>query len=109
MISLGLSDYHRASALITDDGLINRPTGLLSDADATRFRSAVGSLLYITIMTRPDIQYAMNRLARYMKSPSENAILGLKHLVRYLSKTRRVILLFLISGALVLIRSSDSS
>ena len=106
---LGLSDYRGASAPITDDGLIDRPAGLLSDADATRFRSAVGSLLHIAIMTRPDIQYAVNRLARHVKSPSENAMLGLKHLVRYLSKTRRATLLFPISGASVLTGSSDSS
>jgi len=36
-------------------------------------------------------------------------MLGLKHLVRYLSKTRRATLLFPVSGASVLIGSSDSS
>ena len=53
--NLGLSDYRGASTPIADDGLVNRPVKSLTDADATRYRSAVSSLLHIAIMTRPDI------------------------------------------------------
>ena len=60
-------------------------------------------------MTRPDIQYAINRLARCVKNPIENAMLALKHLVRYLSRTRHVTLLFPRGGPSTLTASSDSS
>jgi hypothetical protein len=53
---LGLDDCRGAAALIADDGLVDR-TGSenLNAEEATRYRSAVSSLLHIAIMTRPDI------------------------------------------------------
>ena len=60
-------------------------------------------------MTRPDIQFAVNQLAQMVHNPSMNAMLGLKHLVRYLSRTRHAILLFPRKSSLVLSASSDSS
>ena len=53
---LGLSDYRGASTPIADNGLVNRDAEkLVNNETATKFRSIVGSLLYIAIMTRPDI------------------------------------------------------
>ena len=107
---LGLQDCRGALTPITDDGLVDRDNTEILDAEsATTYRSAVGSILHVAIMTRPDIQYAVNRLARKVKEPTQNAMLALKHLVRYLSKTRHVTLLFKRGGPSELTGSSDSS
>ena len=38
-------------------------------ADASRYKSLIGSLIYITA-TRPDIMYATNLLSKFMQNPS---------------------------------------
>ena len=61
---LGLGVCRGAKSLIADDGLIDRDLKNLCDKDAaTKYRSAIKSLLHIAIIMRPDIQYSVNRLA----------------------------------------------
>ena len=107
---LGLQYCRGARAPVSDDGLVDRAgSDILNAEEATKYRSAVGSILHVAIMSRPDIQYAVNRLTRRVKAPTENAMLALKHLVRYLSKTRRATLLFPRGGPSKLTASTDSS
>jgi hypothetical protein len=57
--------------------------------DATfPFRKAVGSLLYLSTHTRPDISFAVGMLGRAMVSPSAHDVVAVKRLLRYLSGTR---------------------
>ena len=95
---------------IADDNLIDCETNLLcTENDASKYRSAVGSLLHIARMTRPDIQYAVNRLSRYVHSPSTNSMLALKHLIRYISRTKSAALFYPKIDNVALTASSDSS
>mgnify|MGYP001791670327 CR=1 FL=1 len=55
-------------------------------ANATNYRSLIGSLLYLTA-TRPDIMYATSLLSRFMESPSETHYGAAKRLLRYLQGT----------------------
>ncbi|XP_069143335.1 uncharacterized mitochondrial protein AtMg00810-like [Solanum lycopersicum] len=52
-------------------------------ADITHFRSLIGALQYLTI-TRPDIQFAVNRVAQRMHQPSEHDYHCLKRVLRYI-------------------------
>ena len=38
--------------------------------DNMKYRSAVGALMYLTIATRPDIAFAINRVARFIEKPN---------------------------------------
>ena len=64
---------------------------LLNENDSTKcdrpFREAVGALIYLSIITRPDISFIVNVLARKMADPSENDWKRLKRLLRYLKAT----------------------
>jgi len=61
---LGLRICQGAKSPIANNGLIDRdPENLCNKEAATKHRSAIRSLLHIAIMTRPDIQYSVNRLA----------------------------------------------
>lgn len=93
--SLGMNHCRGATTPISDDSLLDRDTEkLCTTSEAIQYRSTVGSLLHIANMTRPDIQYAVNRLCRYVRNPSQNAILSLKNLVRYISRTKSATLSF---------------
>uniref|UniRef100_A0A3Q7IWF6 Reverse transcriptase Ty1/copia-type domain-containing protein n=1 Tax=Solanum lycopersicum TaxID=4081 RepID=A0A3Q7IWF6_SOLLC len=55
-------------------------------ADITHFRSLIGALQYLDI-TRPDIQFAVNRVAQRMHQPSEHDYHCLKCILRYIFGT----------------------
>lgn len=54
------------------------------------FREAVGSLLYLSGSTRPDIAYAVNVLSRRQLAPTEEDVCMLKRIFRYLVGTREL-------------------
>ena len=52
------------------------------------YTSLIGSLQYLTIATRPDIAYAVNRLAAYTANPSFEHYNAAKRVLRYVKGTR---------------------
>ena len=48
------------------------------------FPAAIGSLLYLTSCTRPDIAYAVHRLSRFLNSHGPSHHLAAKRIMRYL-------------------------
>ena len=64
----------------------------------TVYRSAVGRLLYLS-HARFDIQYACRRLCQGMRAPVGVDLRHLRHLTRYLLRTRGVGLVFPRGGA----------
>ncbi len=63
------------------------PKGNLGDR-SNSFARLLGELQYIANATRPDITYAVNRLASYMANPSLQHTTALKRILRYLSGTK---------------------
>jgi hypothetical protein len=49
-----------------------------------RYRKAVGSLMYITICTRPDISFAVGVLSRFLEKPNQKHWDSFLHVLRYL-------------------------
>lgn len=55
--------------------------------DRELYQSLVGSLIYLSTWTRPDIAYAVSELSKHMQSPSKAHHVALKHVLVYLSHT----------------------
>lgn len=69
-IGLKLNKYLEESSIIKD------------------FQKEIGSLIYLTIFTRPDLVYSVNYLARFMSNPSLEHYKYLNYIFSYLLKTR---------------------
>jgi histone deacetylase 1/2 len=67
------------------------PTGVPVDCP---YRSIIGSLLYAALGTRPDIAYAVNAMAQFSECPSDKHFAAVKRVLRYLSGTRSLGLVF---------------
>lgn len=49
------------------------------------YREIIGSLLYLSTKTRPDIAYGVNFCSRYVEEPSQERITDIKHILKYLN------------------------
>ena len=63
-------------------------TGQASSSDIKYYQSLIGSLLYIQIGTRPDIAFAVSRLAQYAANPSSQHLKLAKYVLSYLAGTK---------------------
>ena len=51
------------------------------------YRSAVGSLIYAMICTRPDLSWIVTKLSQFVVNPTEEHWVAVKHVFRYLQHT----------------------
>ena len=59
-----------------------------SESEIKLYQSLIGSLLYVQIGTRPDISFAVSRLAQYAANPSSQHLRLAKYVLSYLSGTQ---------------------
>ena len=52
------------------------------------YTSAVGSLIYAMICTRPDICYSVGMVSRYQSNPGLKHWQAVKHILKYLRRMR---------------------
>ena len=94
-------------------GLKLSKTVSLSDAEKEAmanvpYREAVGSLMYLMICTRPDLAAAVQMVSRFSSNPGPQHWEAVKHIFRYLQKTKSLQLTFRKQGVLKLTGFSDS-
>ena len=76
--------------------------------DQQRYQSAVGSLLYLSNSTRPDITYAVSNVAKYSANPAKQHWIAVKRIFRYLKGTLNHGLLYNRSESTECVGFSDS-
>jgi Reverse transcriptase (RNA-dependent DNA polymerase)/GAG-pre-integrase domain len=75
--------------------------------DATLYRSTVGALQYATV-TRPDLQFAVNKVSQFMANPTDVHWQAVKRILRYITGTLHHGIQFQPSTCLRLNAYSDS-
>ena len=65
-----------------------------TSVDQQLYQSAVGSLLYLSVATRPDITYAVSNVARFCAKPTNQHWVAVKCIFRYLKGTQQYGLLY---------------
>ena len=58
------------------------------------YASAVGSLMYAMLCTRPDICYAVGMVSRFQSNPGPDHWTAVKNILKYLRRTRNYMLVF---------------
>ena len=78
------------------------------DIDVTAFRSLVGSLLYVSKQTKPDVTWITNQLSRHMQSPTQQHWIAAKRVLRYLQFTKTMKIVYDGNCDLILQGASDA-
>ena len=77
----------RATPLSSNEKLVKTPDNFTQGAEATRsYQSIIGSLMYLMLGSRPDLSYAVGKLARFSHNPSPEHILALIRTVSYVKR-----------------------
>ncbi|KAL4279335.1 hypothetical protein GQ457_03G023140 [Hibiscus cannabinus] len=58
------------------------------------YDSAIGSIMYAMICTRPDLSYALSMTNRYQANPCEGHWTAVKNILKYLRRTKDVFLVY---------------
>ncbi|SGY77776.1 BQ5605_C005g03723 [Microbotryum silenes-dioicae] len=83
----GMSDAHPVATPMQPDLRLKVELQPTPFPDRTRYLQAIGSLMYASTGTRPDLAYTVGYLARFSHSPSAAAWGAVKHAFRYLAGT----------------------
>jgi hypothetical protein len=75
-----------ATPMTVLDKLSIHEGALLSGDDATRYRSIVGGLQYLTL-TRPDISFAVNKVCQFLHAPRDPHWTAVKRILRFVKLT----------------------
>ena len=76
--------------------------------DQKLYQSAVGSRLYLSVGTRPDITYDVSNVAKFSAKPTKQHWIAVKHIMQYSKGTMYYGLLYSRSGSKKCIAYSDS-
>jgi Reverse transcriptase (RNA-dependent DNA polymerase)/Integrase core domain/GAG-pre-integrase domain len=86
----GMADAKPASLPLSPGVKLSRDTGSPLDVLAFPYREVVGSLMYLSVCTRPDISQAVGALARYMSCPMKEHWDAAKAVLRYVKSSTGV-------------------
>lgn len=73
------------------------------------YRSAIGSLNYLSQCTRPDITYVVGKLSQHLENPSDTHWGAFKRVIRYLKGTKDYGILYQPDGGNEIVGYTDSS
>ncbi|TYJ96817.1 gag/pol protein [Cucumis melo var. makuwa] len=79
----------------------------VEDMSNIPYASAVGSLMYAMLCTRPDICYSVGIVSRYQSNPGRDHWTAVKNILKYLRRTKDYLLVYG-SKDLILTRYTDS-
>lgn len=58
------------------------------------YASAIGSIMYAMLCTRPDVSYALSMTSRYQSDPGESHWTAVKNILKYLRRTKDIFLIY---------------
>ncbi len=106
--TFGMQDSKPVSTPVDTSTKLTKATDDDNCIDQQKYQSAIGSLMYLSVSTRPDISYAVSNLARYSSKPKRDHWTALKHLLRYLKGTPKHGILYTKNGSNTCVGYTDA-
>lgn len=94
----GLADGKTRNIPLSSSVRLSQEEGEPLDTATYNYGSLIGSLLYVSVCTRPDIAQAVGALSKFMRSPTSVHWQAAKGVVRYLAGTKDYGVVFSGSG-----------
>jgi hypothetical protein len=86
-----------------------RPANINDErADKGAYQKGVGHWMYLGVLTRPDIQFALGRLSQYLADPAKYHMSALKTMSRYVRSSQELGIQYSREGTGTLVGYSDS-
>ncbi|KAK3888840.1 hypothetical protein Pcinc_007106 [Petrolisthes cinctipes] len=104
----GMEDSKPVETPVDPNQKVCKVTDECTIFDKEQYQSAVGSLLYLSVKTRPDIAYAVNSVTRYSTKPTSQHWKAVKRIMRYLKGTRDLGILYNYNGSTDFVGYSDA-
>jgi hypothetical protein len=95
-----------STPLATGGKLMAHSDTQLGSADATKYRSIVGALQYLTL-TRPDLVFAVNKVCQFLHAPTDEHWADVKRILRYVKGCTKVGLKIAENSSLLVSAFSD--
>jgi hypothetical protein len=73
------------------------------------YASAIGSIMYAMISTRPDVSYALSATSRYKSNPGESHWIAVKNILKYFRRTKHEFLVYGGEEELTIMGYTDAS
>ena len=103
LVELTIQPNHKLTLELADE------KGALRELiDASKYRQAIGKLMFLMVCIRPDIDYAVPFLSRFMSQPTEKHWRYVKQLLKYIKSTRNYALYYPKLNTTVVTGYSDS-
>ena len=58
------------------------------------YASAIGSIMYVMLCTRPDVSFALSMTSQFQQDPGEDHWTAVKNILKYLRRTKDDILVY---------------
>jgi len=87
LLRFGMVDCNAVATPMLQTNVSYRDSEDLNDQDSKLYREIVGSLLWLAKATRPDVQFSVTRLTRFMQQPTCAALVAAKRVLRFLKGT----------------------
>ena len=104
----GMEDCNPVSTPVDISSKLTHATDNDDCINQHEYQSAIGSLMYLSVSTRPDISYAVSSLARFSSKPTKEHWTALKRLLRYLKGSTKYGILYMKGGTSECIGFSDA-
>ena len=104
----GMEDAKPVETPVDPSQKLCKATDNCTLCDQEQYQSAVGSLLYLSVKTRPDITFAVSNVSRYCAKPTIQHWKAVKRIMRYLKGTQNLGILYKNDGSTEFIGYSDA-
>ena len=83
----GMSESKAIKTPVGQSQKLRKAAAEEDSVDQTKYQSLVGSMMYLSVCTRPDLSFAVNSLAKFSNSPTQEHWTAAKRVLRYLKGT----------------------